>query len=103
MPSPRGFKVHVPYHLIPGGDPLKSPAKYIYVYRNPKDALVSNYHFSVKFYPFDIPWSEYFNICVTGKQYFGVIFDHVRGWYSHKGEFNFATGFYCVCFVQAFI
>ena len=86
MPSPRGFKSHLPFHLCPGGDPLKSPAKYIYVYRNPKDALVSNYHFSVKFYPDEIPWSEYFDIITKGQQYFGIIFDHIYSWYNHRGK-----------------
>ena len=86
MPSPRGFKVHLPYHLTPGGDPASSPAKYIYVYRNPKDALVSSYHFSMKFFPEDIPWNEYFNICVGDQQYYGTIFDHVQEWYLHKGD-----------------
>ena len=88
MPSPRGFKTHLPYHLCPGGVPGQSPAKYIYVYRNPKDAMVSNYHFSVKFLPEDIPWSNYYKMMISGDVYFGNIFDHMRGWYTHKGIIN---------------
>ncbi|XP_003383429.1 PREDICTED: amine sulfotransferase-like [Amphimedon queenslandica] len=84
MPSPRGFKTHLPYHLCPGGDPRQSPAKYIYVYRNPKDTMVSNYHFSVKFLPEDMPWSNYYKMMLSGDVYFGNIFDHMRGWYIHK-------------------
>ena len=91
MSSPRGFKVHLPYQLTPGGDPYQSPAKYIYVYRNPKDALVSNFHFSVKFYPNDIPWDKYFEMCVSKEQYYGNIFDHVHGWYQHKGMLSYSA------------
>ena len=46
MPSPRFFKTHMPYNLMAGGDPVNSPAKYIYVIRNPKDVVVCTYHFS---------------------------------------------------------
>ena len=37
MPSPCFFNTHMPYNLMPGGDPVNSPAKYIYIIRNPKD------------------------------------------------------------------
>ena len=85
MPSPRGFKVHVPYHLTPGGEPTFSPAKYIYVYRNPKDTLTSNYHFIVKFFPADISWDNYFKMYTRGQMHWGNLLDHVQGWYCHKG------------------
>ena len=39
--SPRVFKSHFPYDLVPGGLPHTTPAKYIYVIRNPKDVCVS--------------------------------------------------------------
>lgn len=85
MVSPRGFKTHLPYHLSPGGDPLTTCAKYIHVYRNPKDTMVSSYHFHIKFLPDDIPWSSYFEKMMNGNVYFGNIIDHMKAWYSHKG------------------
>ena len=85
MPLPRGFKTHLPYHLCPGGEPSKSPAKYIYVYRNPKDAMVSNYHFTIKYLPEDIPWDDYFEMLMSGEVYYGNIIDHFRGWLIQKG------------------
>jgi len=36
---PRAFKTHLPWAMLPKG------ARYIYVLRNPKDVLISHYHF----------------------------------------------------------
>lgn len=84
-PSPRGFKSHLPYHHSAD---FKS-AKYIYMYRNPKDVLVSNYHFTEKFLPYDLPWNFYFQYQLNTESSFllyGNLIDHVKGWYEHKGE-----------------
>lgn len=44
FPSPRVFKSHLRYHLIPkAADKTRKP-RYIYVMRNPKDTAVSYYH-----------------------------------------------------------
>ena len=44
MPSPRAMKSHINYNMMPGGEPAKSPAKYIYVARNPIDVAVSLFY-----------------------------------------------------------
>ena len=45
LPSPRLMFSHLPYHVIPKGKDNNSTCKYIYVARNPKDVVVSFYHF----------------------------------------------------------
>lgn len=43
LPSPRILKSHLPFHLLPPR--LLNTAKVIFVVRNPKDAIVSFFHF----------------------------------------------------------
>ncbi|KAK3541656.1 hypothetical protein QTP86_034661, partial [Hemibagrus guttatus] len=42
--APRAFVSHMPYHLMPSSF-FSSKAKVIYISRNPKDVLVSTFHF----------------------------------------------------------
>ena len=91
MSDPRGFKTHLPYTCIAGGDPAKQVAKYIYVYRNPKDVLVSYYHFYCTFLPCDVSWDVFFEHR-DPEGIYGNLLDHVKGWYEHKG--NYALDFY---------
>ncbi len=60
VPSPRFFKSHTPYQMMPGGPPETSPAKYIYVARNPKDTAVSLFYHSRAFKSFNYtgPWGN---------------------------------------------
>ena len=91
--SPRTFKSHFPYHLVPGGFPHMTPAKYIYVARNPKDVCVSMLAFANKLLPsIPLTWEENLsNFLLKGKAtscYFGGWFNHVLGWWKHKDEPN---------------
>ncbi|XP_077145630.1 amine sulfotransferase-like [Ranitomeya variabilis] len=88
-PSPRLFSTHLPYYLMPKDLKLKM-GKIIYVSRNPKDVLVSYYHFfqmksQIKC---TINWETFIDLFISGKVFGSSWFDHVRGWYQHKEDFD---------------
>ncbi|KAM4040976.1 amine sulfotransferase-like isoform 2-T2 [Anomaloglossus baeobatrachus] len=88
-PSPRLFSSHLPYYLMPKDLRFKT-GKVVYVCRNPKDALVSYYHF-FKMNPnikCTVTWEAFLDLFIKGKVLCGSWFDHVRGWYTHKEDFN---------------
>ncbi|XP_008565965.1 PREDICTED: amine sulfotransferase-like [Galeopterus variegatus] len=88
-PSPRLFTSHIPYYLAPKG--LKNKrAKIVYVYRNPKDVLISYFHFSKLVVTLeDTDTIEHFmKKFLDGKVVGSLWFDHIRGWYEHKHDFN---------------
>uniref|UniRef100_A0A8C5RLI3 Sulfotransferase n=1 Tax=Laticauda laticaudata TaxID=8630 RepID=A0A8C5RLI3_LATLA len=88
-PSPCLFTSHLPYYLVPKALQNKT-GKIIYVFRNPKDVLVSTYHFTkitpVRETPKDFDtFLEWF---LSSKVPSSLWLDHVEGWYTHKGDFN---------------
>uniref|UniRef100_A0A8C3BSZ1 Sulfotransferase n=1 Tax=Cairina moschata TaxID=8855 RepID=A0A8C3BSZ1_CAIMO len=76
-------------HLT-GGAQCLPEAEIIYVTRNPKDVLVSYYHFS-KFITTleEVPdFNIFMERFLAGKVLASSWFDHVAGWYGHAEDFN---------------
>ena len=91
LPSPRTFKSHFPYSLVPGGLPHTTQAKYIYVARNPKDTLVSVWHHKNRMILPGVKdtWKVFMSNILSGKTgLYGNWFDHVLEWWKHKDEEN---------------
>ena len=70
-----------------GGTPAKTLSKYIYITRNPKDVAVSYYYHNKRFEFSDFcgEWDDFFECFMKGDVNYGLWFDHVLGWWSHKG------------------
>ena len=89
VPSPRAFKSHLPYNLVLGGEPHTTAAKYISIYRNPKDVAISNYLFYHNIVTSETPWDEFFEDFISGKLEppFGNCFEFFLEWWKHRGKF----------------
>ncbi|XP_068615812.1 amine sulfotransferase-like [Brachionichthys hirsutus] len=88
-PSPRLFSSHMIPDLMPPGLKDKK-AKVIYVTRNPKDNMVSNYHFSQIYKFLDTPKSfeHFFEEYLNGEIIAASWFDHIRDWHSKRDQYN---------------
>ncbi|XP_052020504.1 amine sulfotransferase-like [Apodemus sylvaticus] len=89
MPSPRIFTSHLPYYLVPKGLKDKK-AKILYVYRNPKDVLISCFHFSnlMVILPSSNSIEKFMQNFLNGNMIGSCWFDHIKGWYEHRHDFN---------------
>ena len=89
MDSPRAFMSHLPYDKMPCGLPRDTPGKYIYVVRNPKDVVVSFFHYErgMPYSPL-YDWDEFFEKFVRGDLVYGNYFDHILSWWAHKDDAN---------------
>ncbi|XP_077326748.1 amine sulfotransferase-like [Lithobates pipiens] len=87
--SPRLFTAQLPYYLMPKDVGFKR-AKIVYVSRNPKDVLVSMYHFHELYTQLHIrlQWETFLDLFLSGRVIGGSWFDHFRGWHTHKEDYN---------------
>ncbi|KAL9951309.1 hypothetical protein ACROYT_G043951 [Oculina patagonica] len=89
FPSPRVFKTHLTYDLVPKPRDQATKPRYIYVMRNPKDTAVSYYHHYLA-YPGSekLTWDNFFESFIKGEVFYGPWFDHVLSWWKHKDDPN---------------
>lgn len=89
-PSPRIRVTHLDYKFVPNGLKQKK-GKVIYVARNPKDVLVSYYHFHKYASMLETPedFNSFYEKFLDGKVYGNCWFDHIKAWYSQRDSMNF--------------
>ncbi|XP_013856262.1 sulfotransferase family cytosolic 2B member 1 [Austrofundulus limnaeus] len=86
---PRVLTTHLPHPLLSPALQA-SKARVIYVSRNPKDVLVSFYHFHrmANFLPEAGSFSAFLHQFLEGKLHYGSWFDHIKGWTSQASDLN---------------
>ncbi|XP_068705586.1 sulfotransferase 1C2-like [Montipora foliosa] len=91
LPSPRLIKSHLHASAIPKGSGENSRCKYIYVARNPKDVVVSYFHYVQSFEQmndFRAPWEFYVDLFIEGNVPYSKWNDHVLDWWKHRNDPN---------------
>ncbi|XP_071239455.1 amine sulfotransferase-like [Salvelinus alpinus] len=90
-PSPRLRVTHLQCKFMPLAIRQKR-GKVIYVARNPKDVLVSYYHFHKYAAMLEMPkdFNDFFEKFMEGKVIFGNCwFEHIKTWYANRDNMNF--------------
>nr|XP_044989519.1 sulfotransferase 2B1-like isoform X2 [Jaculus jaculus] len=86
---PRLLTTHLPAKALAAA--LRtSKARVIYMARNPKDVLVSFYHFHkiAGFLPDPSSFEDFVDEFLKGTGFFGSWFDHVKGWLGLQQDLN---------------
>ncbi|XP_006747600.2 sulfotransferase 2B1-like, partial [Leptonychotes weddellii] len=90
QPSPRLMSSHLPIQLFTKAF-FNSKAKVIYMGRNPRDVVVSLYHYSKIAGQLKDPGTpdQFLQNFLKGEVQFGSWFDHIKGWIRMQGKENF--------------
>ncbi|XP_028281801.1 amine sulfotransferase-like [Parambassis ranga] len=88
-PSPRLRVTHLQHQFLPPALSQKK-GKVIYVARNPKDVLVSYFHFHKLANMLETPkdFDDFFEKFMRGDVFGCSWFEHIKTWYSHKDDMN---------------
>ncbi|KAJ8013870.1 hypothetical protein DPEC_G00034290 [Dallia pectoralis] len=88
-PAPRLLGTHLHPDNIPASFNTKK-AKMLVVFRNPKDTVVSYYHFSNNnpLLPTAESWDRFFSDFMSGEVLWGSYFDHALGWEKRMDDPN---------------
>uniref|UniRef100_A0A8C6XMR0 Sulfotransferase n=1 Tax=Naja naja TaxID=35670 RepID=A0A8C6XMR0_NAJNA len=94
---PRLLTTHLPQPVLAPALKKAKP-KVIYVVRNPKDVVVSYYHFQrmAKFFPEPASFEGFLHDFMAGTVHYGSWFEHVKGWLSCQEE----LGLFCVTYEE---
>ncbi|XP_064626312.1 sulfotransferase 1C4-like [Lineus longissimus] len=90
LPHPRTIKTHFPLNVMKDAI-LEQKVRCVYIMRNPKDAIVSYYHFyrmNVAFGNFPGTWDEFFEMVMVDHLLYGSIFDHYLSWWRQRDQPN---------------
>ena len=80
------IKTHLPYNMIP----YNPSAKYLIVFRNPKDVVVSLYYHIKKISDFecDLDFHQFLDKWMNGHIFYGDYFEHNMTYWRHRNDPN---------------
>lgn len=88
MEGRRFIKTHLPWHLLP--DQLKdnSSVKIVYTMRNPKDQVVSYYHYCLLAHKINCTFDEFIETFLANKMVYGSSSEHMLEYYKRRHQPN---------------
>lgn len=91
VPHPRYIRSHVPWNLLPidmlNADGSVKP-KVIYTSRNPKDMIVSYYHYLKLVHELTGSFEDFCELLMRDKAPFGPVWDHIMGFWNKRNDPN---------------
>ncbi|XP_047988801.1 sulfotransferase 1C4-like [Leguminivora glycinivorella] len=91
-PSPRFFKTHLPFSLLPSN--LVDTAKVVYVARDPRDVAVSYYHHTKLFWKYTGDFKSYWNLFLNDLVIWAPFLPHVKEAWALRHHPNLLFIFY---------
>jgi len=89
LPEPRLIKTHLPYEEIPSSF-LENKTKIIYIARNFKDTIVSNFHFvqMLGYFSYSGTFEAYFEEILAGRVMYSSFADNVLSYWNRRHDDN---------------
>ncbi|XP_034578504.1 cytosolic sulfotransferase 5 [Setaria viridis] len=85
LPSPRLMNTHMHHSILPDSISNNPGCKIVYICRDPKDMLVSLWHFTRTVQP-NLTFTDVFERACEGVSFNGPIWDHVLGYWNASKE-----------------
>lgn len=87
LTSPRIIRSHLPVQLLPSQLWTVKP-KIIFTARNPKDTVISNYHYWKNVYGYEGEMSEFINAFLKDRVLFSPFHSHITNFWNIRNEEN---------------
>uniref|UniRef100_A0A453GJU5 Sulfotransferase n=2 Tax=Aegilops tauschii subsp. strangulata TaxID=200361 RepID=A0A453GJU5_AEGTS len=81
LPSPRLLSTHMPYSTLPASITKNPDCKIVYICRDPKDMVVSMWHFLRHPRP-NLSFNDMFELTCEGRSLCGPFWDHILGYWN---------------------
>lgn len=88
MERPRIIKTHLPWDMLPKQLKDNPDTKIIYTMRNPKDTMVSYYHFCLLIYQIDCSFDDFIEILLSNGMLYGPLSQHMIEFYKRCQQPN---------------
>ncbi|CAG9118785.1 unnamed protein product [Plutella xylostella] len=91
LPRPRYIRSHLPWDLLPThieNDTGSARAKVIYTARNPKDMVVSYYHYCTLVHGLKGSFEDFCDLFMRDRAPFGPVWNHILGFWNRRHDPN---------------